>query len=152
MKLKIFPVTLKKANSFVAELHRHNKPVAGHKFSIGIKDENNVLCGIVIVGRPVSRKLDDGVTAEITRLCTNGTFNACSMLYAAARKAAKAMGYERIYTYTLPEEGGASLRAAGFVLDKKSAGGSHINWHNRGNRQVTAVGDDTNGGKWRWAA
>ncbi len=149
--LSIIPVTLKKANEFVASLHRHNKPVAGHKFSIGLSNDG-VLCGVVIVGRPVARKLDDGMSAEITRLCTDGSKNACSMLYGAARKAAKAMGYSVIYTYTLPEESGASLKAAGFVLDSANAGGKSASWHSRDKRFATPVGNDETGGKLRWKA
>ena len=150
--LKVVPVPLEDANEFVRKLHRHNKPVLGSKFCIGVRDEIDRLRGVAIVGRPVARLLDDGLTAEITRVCTDGTRNACSMLYGACRKAAKAMGYERIFTYTLPEEGGASLRAAGFVLDNESAGNTHKAWHNRPGRKAEAVGDDLVGGKWRWAA
>lgn len=143
-------MTLEVANDFVRRLHRHNKPVAGSKFSIGVMGEQ--LHGVAIVGRPVAPRLDDGMTVEITRVCTDGTRNACSMLYGACRKAARAMGYERIFTYTLPEEGGASLRAAGFRLDKEDAGGKASMWHNRPGRSVEAVGSDLIGGKWRWAA
>ena len=150
MSLRIIPVNLDDANAFVRRLHRHNKPVVGSKFTIGVADDE--LRGVAIVGRPVAPKLDDGKTAEITRVCTDGTRNACSMLYGACRRIAKAMGYERIFTYTLPQEGGASLRAAGFMLDKENAGGSAAMWHNRGGRTVEAVGDDLIGGKWRWAA
>ncbi len=150
-KLEIFPVTLKDANDFVAAMHRHSKPTVGHKFSVGVKTDGE-LCGVAIVGRPVARRLDDGLTVEVTRLCTDGTHNACSILYAAARRAAKALGYKRIYTYTLPDEGGASLRAAGFVLDKENAGGAAAMWHSRDNRKAQPVGDDLVGGKWRWIA
>ena len=149
--MKVVPVTLDVANEFVRRLHRHNKPVIGAKFSLGVMDAEK-MAGVAIVGRPVAPKLDDGLTVEITRVCTDGTRNACSMLYGACRKAAKAMGYERIFTYTLPEEGGASLRAAGFRLDKDDAGGSANMWHNREGRTVAPVGNDLVGGKWRWAA
>ena len=157
-------MTLETANDFVRRLHRHNKPVTGSKFCIGverteIKDSEFApnqtyvtLVGVAIVGRPVAPKLDDGLTAEITRVCTDGTRNAASMLYGACRKASRAMGYDRIFTYTLPEEGGASLRAAGFKLDKEDAGGSAKMWHNRDGRKVEPVGNDLIGGKWRWAA
>lgn len=148
--LRIVPVTLEQANAFVRSLHRHSRPVVGHKFSVGVADEE--LRGVAIVGRPVARKLDDGRAVEITRVCTDGTRNACSMLYAACRKAARAMGHDPIYTYTLPEEGGASLRAAGFRLDKADAGGPAGLWHNREGRTAQPVGDDLFGGKWRWVA
>lgn len=149
-RLKIVPVNLKTANEFVRILHRHNKPVVGQLFSVGVACESGQLRGVAIVGRPVAPRLDNGLTAEITRLCTDGTRNACSKLYGAARRAARAMGYATIYTYTLPDEGGASLRAAGFRLDKEDAGGSAAMWHNRPGRTVQPVGDDLIGGKWRW--
>ena len=158
MGLRIVPVTLEQANDFVRRLHRHNKPVVGAKFCIAVQHvsayavQGDPIVGVAIVGRPVAPKLDDGLTAEITRVCTDGTRNAASMLYGACRKAARAMGYDRIFTYTLPEEGGASLRAAGFKLDKDDAGGSAKMWHNRDGRTVEPVGNDLIGGKWRWAA
>ena len=111
--LELTPVTLKEANAFVALHHRHHRPVTGHKFSIGCSI-NGELVGDVIVGRPVSRYLDDGFTLEVNRLCTSGAKNACSFLYAAAWRAARAMGYRKIITYTLASETGASLRAAGW--------------------------------------
>lgn len=111
--LALTPISLKEANAFVAAHHRHHKPVTGHKFSIGCM-VNGALVGVAIVGRPVSRHLDDGQTLEVNRLCTDGTKNACSFLYAAAWRAAKAMGYRKIITYTLASEDGASLRAAGW--------------------------------------
>lgn len=112
--LRLIPVSLKEANAFVAAHHRHHKPVTGHKFSIGCEQEER-LVGVVIAGRPVSRYLDNGLTLEVTRLCTTGGKNVCSMLYAAAARAAKAMGYRRIITYTLETEDGASVRAAGWT-------------------------------------
>lgn len=93
--LEICPMTLKEANAYVEQYHRHHKPVVGHKFSIGCSDGEKIV-GVAIVGRPVSRHLDDGWTLEVNRLCTDGTRNACSMLYAAAWRAAKAMGYKRL--------------------------------------------------------
>lgn len=112
--LTLTPVSLAEANAFVAQHHRHHKPVVGHKFSIGCTADGR-LVGVAIVGRPVSRYLDNGLTLEVNRLCTDGTKNACSMLYAAAWRAARAMGYQRIITYTLDTESGASLRAAGWT-------------------------------------
>ena len=149
MALRIVPVDLKTANEFVRVLHRHSRPVVGHKFAVGVENSTG-LVGVAIVGRPVAPRLDDGKAAEITRLCTDGTPNACSMLYGAARRAARALGHEPIYTYTLPDEGGASLRGAGFRLDKEDAGGSAAMWHNRPGRTAQPVGDDLVGGKWRW--
>lgn len=111
--LELTPVSLKKANDFVNLFHRHHKAATGHKFSIGCS-ENGRLVGVVIVGRPVSRYLDDGKTLEVNRLCTIGTKNTCSILYAAAARAAKAMGYSKIITYILESENGSSIKAAGW--------------------------------------
>lgn len=115
-------ITLDEANAFVRVAHRHHPPVVGHLFSIGAFVGDS-LRGVVIVGRPVSRHRDDGVTAEVTRLCTDGTKNACSFLYGRAAKAAFALGFQRIGTYTLPDEGGASLRATGWKLIGERGGG-----------------------------
>ncbi len=112
--MKLVPITFRQANAFITKLHRHHKPVAGMKFAIGLEHEGK-LVGIVIVGRPLSRYLDDGYTAEVTRLCTDGTPNACSMLYSAAWRAAKAMGYTKCVTYILESEPGTSLKAAGWI-------------------------------------
>ena len=120
--LEIVPITMKEANQYVSEHHRHHKPVIGHKFSIGLSAGDGI-CGVCIVGRPVSRHEDNGLTLEVNRLCTDGTKNACSMLYGAAWRAAKALGYKRLITYTLPEEGGASLKAAGWRLLGEAGGG-----------------------------
>ena len=117
------PVTLEEANNFVTQYHRHHKPVVGHKFSIGaVKDDKIV--GVVIVGRPVSRMRDDGLTLEVTRLCTDGTRNACSFLYSAAARAAFALGYKRIGTYILASENGASLSAANWRMTHEVKGRS----------------------------
>lgn len=121
--LRIVPCTYATARDFVAENHRHNKPPVGHKFSIGVIDANK-LCGVAMVGRPVSRHLDDGFTLEVNRCCTDGTYNACSMLYGAAWRAAVALGYRRLITYTRASESGTSLRASGWHCDGK-AGGTH---------------------------
>ncbi len=111
--LTLTTVSLADANAFVARHHRHHKPVTGHKFSIGCT-KNGELVGVAIVGRPVSRYLDNGTTLEVNRLCTTGEKNACSFLYAAAARAAKALGYQKIITYILDSEPGTSLRAAGW--------------------------------------
>lgn len=122
-RLQLLPLDLDEANAFVERLHRHHGPVVGHKFSLGAAVGAEVV-GVAIVGRPVSRMRDDGMTLEITRLCTDGTRNACSFLYGAAARAAFALGFRRIGTYTLPEEGGASLRAAGWRLVGERGGGA----------------------------
>ena len=130
--LTLTPVTLAAANTFVNAHHRHHKATAGHKFSIGCAKDGE-LVGVAIVGRPVSRYLDDGWTLEVNRLCTTGEKNACSILYAASARAAKAMGYRKIITYTLDSESGSSLRAAGWSCAGMAGGkcwtGSRIeNW------------------------
>ena len=124
MALELRPIAFGDACAFISEYHRHHKPPVGHKFSVACYDGNR-LCGVATVGRPVSRYLDDGMTLEVNRLCTDGTKNACSLLYSASWRAAKALGYKRIYTYTLQSESGSSLRAAGWT-DEGQAGGA--NW------------------------
>ena len=119
--LSLVPVSLREANEFVRRHHRHHKPTRGHKFSIGCAAEGR-LVGVAIVGRPVSRYLDNGLTLEVTRLCTTGEKNACSMLYGAAVRAARAMGYKRVITYILDSECGASLKASGFVCEGPAGG------------------------------
>lgn len=121
--LRVVPMTLREARAFVAEHHRHHRAPQGGLFAIG-GAVGEYVCAVVIVGKPVARMLADGWTAEVTRLCSVGTENACSMLYAAAWRAAKAIGYRRLVTYTLAEEGGASLRGAGWRLVGEAGGGS----------------------------
>lgn len=123
MKLRHVRVRLDEANVFVARHHRHHKPVVGHLFSLGAT-LNGELVGVAIVGRPVARMRDDGVTAEVTRLCTDGTRNACSFLYGAAARAAFALGFTRIGTYILASENGTTMRAAGWRMIGQTAGGS----------------------------
>lgn len=115
MSLRHQRIEFAAAAAFVSEHHRHHTPPRGHLFSIGAWQGDD-LVGVVIVGRPVARGRQDGLTAEVTRLCTDGTRNACSFLYGKAARAALALGYRRIGTYTLGSEGGASLRGAGWTL------------------------------------
>lgn len=117
-QLVIVPITFREACAFVQKLHRHNKPPRGHKFSIGLCVSGE-LAGVAMIGRPIARHFDDGLTVEINRTCTNGSKNANSMLYGAAWRAAKAMGYRRCITYTQADESGISLRAAGFQKVKE---------------------------------
>ena len=114
-------IGLDEANAFVAEHHRHHKPVVGHLFSIGAAKDGKIV-GVAIVGRPVSRQRDNGVTAEVTRLCTDGTRNACSFLYGAAARASFALGFKRIGTYILASEPGTTLIAAGWRLIGETPG------------------------------
>ena len=121
--LYIKHIELKQANEFVEKYHRHHKAVIGHRFSIGCFN-NGVLVGVAIVGRPVARHINQHNTVEVLRCCTNGAKNACSMLYAACRRAAKALGYDRIITYILDTESGISLKASGWNYVYTNKGGS----------------------------
>lgn len=116
VSLRLVPVSLAQANEHVAAWHRHNRPVPGAKFCVGAADQDDTLRAVAIVGRPVARHFDDGQTLEVTRVATDGTRNANSMLYGACQRAAFALGYRRLITYTQAEEGGASLRAAGWKV------------------------------------
>ncbi len=135
--MKIIPLTLAQANTLVEKIHRHHKPVRGHRFSIGVAGPMGHVCGAAIVGRPVSRELDAYAVAEVTRLVTDGTKNACSILYGACARIAREMGFDKIQTYILEEEYGTSLLAAGWVFEQMTTGGD---WNhskaNAGTRRV----------------
>ena len=122
MTIQAIPLELREANEFVSHLHRHHDPVYRDKFRIGAS-LNGKLVGVVQVGRPVSRMLDDGKTVEVTRLCTDGTKDVCSFLYSRAARIAKEMGYEKIITYILESESGTSLKAAGWKQEAITSGG-----------------------------
>lgn len=117
------PISLRAARQFVTEVHRHHDPPQGGKFALSAEHEG-ARVGVAIVGRPQSRMLDNGWTAEVLRVATDGTRNASSFLYGAAKRAAQAMGYRKVLTYTLPEESGASLRAVGWKRLGIAGGGS----------------------------
>lgn len=121
--MNAIPIELKQANEFVERLHRHHKPVHRDKLRIGCEVDSK-LCGVVQLGRPVARALDDGKTIEVVRLCTDGTPNVCSFLYGRAARIAKDLGYSRIITYILDTESGISLRASGWKFDGMTRGGS----------------------------
>lgn len=145
--LYVVPLELAEANAAIAAWHRHHAPVVGHRFSLGCVDDAGTLHGVCVVGRPVARMAGDPRdVVEVTRLATDGTRNACSILYAAAARAARAMGYKRIQTYTLPEEGGASLRAAAWQNEGPAGGGQwkHTDGRPRRTDQPTSI-------KTRWA-
>lgn len=122
-RLKLAPCDFDVAAAFVREHHRHHTPPVGHKFSLAAMLGDSCV-GVVIVGRPVSRRRDDGRTLEVTRLCTTGEANVCSFLYGAASRAAFALGYSRIGTYILKREPGVSLAAAGWKLIGETPGKS----------------------------
>jgi len=126
--------------------HRHHQPVVGHRYSLGVIDEKGVLHGACIVGRPVARLVAKSEVVEVTRLVTDGTKNACSILYGSAARVAKAMGYLKIQTYILEEEFGSSLKAAGWKCEALTRGGVWV--HTDGVPRRT---DQANGPKSRWS-
>jgi len=151
--MKVVPLTLAEANRLVARWHRHHQPVQGHRFSLGCQDGERGLVGAVIVGRPVARMSDAYATAEVTRLVTDGTKNACSMLYQAAARVAKEMGFARIQTYILASEPGTSLKASGWTREGDAGGGQ---WHHSAEAQLRLGGgtrrdDQPTERKQRWA-
>lgn len=121
--LELCPISVGDANDFVRRHHRHHLPTLGGLFAVAVAEASEIV-GVAIVGRPSARMSQNGWTAEITRVATDGSKNACSMLYGACWRAARALGYKRLITYTLPEEGGTSLRAAGYRLVGEAGGGS----------------------------
>jgi len=120
--MRVVPLTLAQANDLVGRLHRHHKPVQGHRFSLGLEVDGEVV-GAAIVGRPVARGVPAYSVAEVTRLVTDGTRNACSALYGACARVAREMGFDVIQTYILDSETWTSLRASGWELDGHTAGG-----------------------------
>jgi len=145
--LELVPISISEANEFVLNFHRHNKPTQGGKFAIGVSDGNE-LKGVSIVGRPVSRFLDDGFTAEVLRLCTveDAPKNTCSKLYGASWRASKAMGYTKIITYTLQTESGSSLKGSGWKIMAESKT-SERGWQNRPGREWQPIYGQL---KFRW--
>lgn len=128
MRLRVRPFSYKLACEYIEARHRHHKPPQGHKFSIAAIDLDSWrYVGVACVGRPVARALDDGATAEVTRLCTDGTQNACSLLYGACARICKEMGYREVITYILESESGISLKASGWEFVAKVKGQS---WNN----------------------
>lgn len=145
-RLHVVPITLREANAFVATHHRHHGPTRGCLFCVGASDGEQIV-GVAVVGRPVSRALQaSDYVAEVTRLATTGERNACSLLYSAAWRACRAIGYRKLVTYTLPEEGGASLRAAGWRCVGEAGGGS---WNRVSRPRVDTAPMQT---KLRWEA
>jgi hypothetical protein len=147
--LTVVPIGLAEAHEFVRNFHRHNKPAQGGKFAIGCSDGDG-LVGVIVIGRPVARSLDDGVTAEVTRGCViDGARNANSLLYSAAWRACRAMGYRRLITYTLQTETGASLRGAGWKVCAECAPNDPARWQSRPGREWQPVVGQA---KFRWEA
>ncbi|MDR1705601.1 MAG: hypothetical protein LBS19_13080 [Clostridiales bacterium] len=146
---ELCPITLKQAQDFIKKHHRHNDPPYGHKLSIGLAEDGRLI-GVVVLARPISRHLSDGYTAEVTRCCVlEGKRNANSKLYGAAVRAARAMGYRRVISYTLPSESGASLKAVGFHVDGITNSNKN-GWDSPGRPRKKPVRYPT-GRKVRWA-
>lgn len=143
MTLAIVPIKLSEACEFVKRHHRHHKPPVGHICSVAVAEGEKIV-GVAIIGRPVSRMLDTGLIAEVTRLCTDGTKNACSMLYATAWRAARALGYKKLITYILSEESGTSLKASGWKCVGECGGG---NWSCKSRPRIDMHPTQT---KFRW--
>ena len=147
--MKIVPISLAEADDFVLNFHRHNKPVQGAKFAIGASDGENLI-GVAIVGRPISRFLDDGFTAEVTRCCVTESApkGCCSFLYSRAWRAWQALGGNKLITYTLQTESGASLRGAGWKIIGQTIGASDgKGWTNRPGRNWQPIIGQA---KFRW--
>jgi hypothetical protein len=144
MKLRLIHCELAEANAFVEIHHRHLDPVVQHRFSLAAVDEFDGCHGVAICGRPRARMLDGYTILEVYRVATFGTYNATSFLYGAARRTAKALGFARIITYTLPHESGASLKAAGWVDGGLTDGGE---WARDGRQRELAFCADP---KRRW--
>ncbi|MFQ5472473.1 MAG: XF1762 family protein [Dehalococcoidia bacterium] len=139
-------MSLATANRYVETYHRHHRRTQGMKFAIGARlSVSRRLIGVAIVGRPASRILDDGKNLEVLRCCTDGTANACSFLYGACWRIARELGYYRLLTYTLPSEGGASLRGAGWAKVSEDCGGGSWSREKRPREDKHPVGP-----KWRW--
>lgn len=132
--MKIAPITFKAASEYINKNHRHHNATVGCKFCVSVIDDAGNLHGVAVCGRPVSRMLDDGFTLEVNRVCTDGTKNACSMLYGACSRIGKQMGYRRIVTYTLKSENGSSLKASNFVFDGEAGGTHWTGVRNRGQK------------------
>jgi len=146
ISLRVVPLELSEANAVVSAWHRHHQPTQGHRFSVGVIDDSGLVRGAAVVGRPVARLAGSPrEVLEVTRLVTDGTPNACSMLYAAAARAGKALGFARIQTYILAAELGTTLRASGWVCEGEAGGGQ---WkHTDGKPRRT---DQPTGAKTRW--
>jgi hypothetical protein len=122
--MQIVPIFQSRAFKFIYDHHRHHGRPVGSIFQIAVETSPHDIVGVCVVGRPVAREIDWRVTCEVTRLCTDGTPNACSKLYSAAARIAREMGYKKIITYILESESGISLKGSGWVLAGKTSGGT----------------------------
>jgi hypothetical protein len=134
--MEVVRITLAEANEYVKRIHRHHRELPGHRFSIAAEKAGEIV-GVAICGRPAAKVYDQEQILEVRRLATDGEPNSCSFLYGACYRAAKAMGFERIQTYTLDEESGVSLRAAGWSKVGVTIGGQ---WVHKGGSKVDGCG------------
>ncbi len=147
MSLHLQPISFKEACAYIKAHHRYLKPPVGWKFGVAVNDGEKVV-GVAVASRPVSRMLDDGLTLEITRMATDGSANAITILAGAIRRAAAALGYRRVVTYAMGcENRGESLRAAGFICHGKAGGGS---WSRSKANRIRVEDEATLQGKFRW--
>ena len=131
MSLEIRPISISAANAYVEQYHRHHGKKVGCRFAVGVFDGGE-LHGVAICSNPVARRSDDGLTLEVSRLCTDGTYNACSILYGACARIAKEMGFKKIQTYILASENGTSLKASGWQCEGEAG---VVSWmHNASER------------------
>lgn len=138
MKIKAAPIDLKTAQNYIDKYHRHHKHSHGDKYRVAAVDENNNIIGVIQVGRPVNRNLDNGTILEVLRCCSNGERNVCSFLYSRAARIAKEMGYKKIITYILGNESGSSLKASGWHLEQDNVGGGSWDTKSR-KRQIYSL-------------
>lgn len=146
--MRVRPISLNAARQWIAQQHRHlRRPVTGWLFGVEILSDTGERIGVAMCGRPAARMLQDGVTCEVTRVAVmEGYPNACSFAYGALRRAAVALGYERVVTYTRADEPGVTVRAAGFVCDGPAGGGEA----DRPSRRRGPVEDPTPKVRWVW--
>lgn len=149
MSLRLAPCRMSEANDYVRSIHRHNGPLPAAIFAVAVYSEPDaVVRGVAVAGIPKARMLMARGTLEVSRVATDGSRNACSMLYGACTRAAKALGYRRLITYTLESEAGSSLRASGWSIVGSAGGGS---WAPRNaDRNPAYVDTHDTGAKWRW--
>lgn len=147
--VKLIPCSLADAQKYVREHHRHSLPPIAHKFSVMVGDDVRI-CGVGMASVPRARMLDDGYTLEIIRVCTDGSANACSMLYGALRRACVALGYTRVVTYIRADEPGTSVRAAGFAFDGVTDG--MRDWDTPSRRRGPAEYELVNRHRYVWRA
>jgi hypothetical protein len=145
-RLHAAPITRRAAKIWIESTHRHLRAPCGDICRVALVDEGGSIRAVGMAGRPSARALDDGLTLEITRVASDGAANACSMIYGALRRAGVALGFRRFVTYTLPEEGGASLRASGWTLDGTTTGGQ---WDTPARRRAPAMRPEPKS-RWIW--